>query len=116
MTNDNPALTAEVARAIAAVQAALQANIDTVTGNLAAEAAREIYAEAGLQGQISGILSNADPAALDSLTEIVSHFNASNLLDLLITVVKSHTDLLNTLLEPDLPAPRRSCLNPLGLI
>ena len=62
MTNVNPALTAEVARAIAAVQA----NIDTVTGNLAAEAAREIYAEAGFQGQISGILSNADPTPFNT--------------------------------------------------
>lgn len=119
---ENRALTAEAAiqadvdqneadadAAIIAAQTALQSNIDTVTGNLSSEAARALGVEAGLQGQISGILSNADPAALDSLAEIVTYFNASdsnasNLLGLLITVVKSHSDLLNTLLEPDLPS------------
>jgi len=46
-----------------------------VSDNLA-EAQRAQTAEQGLQSQITNILSNSDPASLDSLSEIVSHFNA----------------------------------------
>jgi len=40
------------------------------------EKARAEAAEQGLQSQITNILSNTDPTALDSLSEIVSKFNA----------------------------------------
>ena len=46
-----------------------------VSDNLA-EAQRAQTAEAGLQSQITNILSNTDPSALDSLSEIVNRFTA----------------------------------------
>ena len=45
---------------------------------VAAEKTRAEAAEASLQAQISNILSNADPAALDSLSEIVAAFQAAD--------------------------------------
>ena len=57
-------------RALAAEQA-LQNSIN-------AETTRATNAEAGLQGQINDILSNTDPAALDSLTEIVEAFQSAD--------------------------------------
>ena len=41
---------------------------------LSAEAARATSAEAGLQSQINNVLSNVDPVALDSLSEVVAAF------------------------------------------
>jgi hypothetical protein len=85
---------------------ALQSQIDTLSssssGSVAAEEARAMAAEAalssridvleddpttktyvdgqisGVQSQINGILSNVDPAALDSFTEVVTAFQAAD--------------------------------------
>ena len=42
------------------------------------EETRALAAEAGLQAQITNILSNTDPAALDSLAEILSHISTED--------------------------------------
>ena len=64
-------LTAEVNRATAAE--------NTLTTNILAEETARIVADTNLQNQIDFIVSNIDPVALDSLTEIVSAFqNADN--------------------------------------
>ena len=82
------AIAAEEARALAA-EGVLDAAIDAeevramaaegvIAGNLADEIARAIAAEGGLQTQIDNVLSNVDPTALDSLTEIVAAFQAAD--------------------------------------
>ena len=60
----------EILRATTA-ETVLQDNID-------AEEVRATAAEANLQTQVNFITSNTDPAALDSLTEIVSAFQSSD--------------------------------------
>ena len=64
------------------------------------EKARAETAEQGLQSQITSILSNTDPASLDSLSEIVSKFNAdgvtyANRLTALESVVQALVEQLN---------------------
>lgn len=97
------------AAALSAAETALQTSIDGNSAALTAEVARATAAEAGLQSQLTDIVSNVDPAALDSLSEVVSHFNAadsnaSNLLGLLITRVTAIQSVIDTLVDPDLPA------------
>jgi hypothetical protein len=81
-------IAAEEARALAA-EAALQADLSAETvariagdaalaADLAAETARATAEEANLQSQINNIISNVDPAALDSLTEIVDAFQGAD--------------------------------------
>ena len=48
------------------------------TAEVAAETSARIAADANLQSQVDFITSNTDPAALDSLTEIVSAFQSSD--------------------------------------
>ena len=63
-------LDAEAARALAA-EALVQTNLD-------AEAVTARAAEVFLGGRIDDVLSNTDPAALDSMTEIVAAFQAED--------------------------------------
>jgi hypothetical protein len=63
-------VTAEETRALAAEAA--------IASDLAAEVIRATGAEGGLQTQIDFITSNVDPAAIDSLTEIVAEFQAAD--------------------------------------
>ena len=44
-----------------------------------AESVRALAAEQGLQNQITNVLSNTDPAALDSLSELLAKMTADNL-------------------------------------
>ena len=62
-TNQSTALAAEASARAAAVSA---------------EETRALAAEASLQSQITNILSNTDPAALDSLAEILSHISTED--------------------------------------
>jgi hypothetical protein len=73
----------------AAADASLQSQIDTLSGSsgsslasleaaIDAEEAARIAADAALQSQIDNVLSNVDGSALDSLTEIVSAFQAAD--------------------------------------
>ena len=66
----NAALAAETTRALQAEKVVTQAISDE------ADAARA--AELGLSNQIADIISNVDPAALDSLTEVVGAFQAAD--------------------------------------
>jgi len=83
------AILAEETRALAA-EGVLQGNID-------AEEAARISGDAGLQAQINDILSNTDPAALDSLSEIVAAFQSadSDLNDAITAALGTHTSELN---------------------
>lgn len=78
------AITAEQTRALAAEGANASA--------IAAEEARALGVEAGLQTSINNILSNVDPVALDSLTEIVTAFQAadSDLNNAITTLTTDH--------------------------
>ena len=70
-------LTTEVTRATG-VEAGLQTQVTANATAIAAEETRATGVEAGLQTQINDIISNTDPAALDSLTEIVAAFQSAD--------------------------------------
>lgn len=72
-------------------EALSRANADAIiTGNLNNEIANRIAAEASINAKINFIESNIDPAALDSLTEIVTAFqNADNNLSNTISALAS---------------------------
>ena len=109
-------VTAEITRASTAEQS-LQSSIDsldtdykaadtTLEGLITAEAstraaavsgeeARAIAAEQGLQQQISSILSNVDPALIDSISELLAHVNAADasLIAQIAQLQSDHDDL-----------------------
>lgn len=62
----------------ASADTTLQSNIDVEKGRITQEISDRTSADASLQTQINNILSNTDPAALDSLTEVVSAFEAAD--------------------------------------
>lgn len=75
------AITAEVARATAAEQAnadAIAAETTRATGVEAQLRTDFEAADTNLQTQINNIISNVDPVALDSLTEIVNAFQSAD--------------------------------------
>jgi hypothetical protein len=59
-----------------ALEAADIADKDELQGNIDTETADRVSEVARLDGRIDNALSNVDPAALDSLSEIVDKFNA----------------------------------------
>ena len=62
----------------AAQSTALAAEIADRQSAVSAEATARASDVAGLQSQITNILSNADPAAIDSLAEILSHLTSED--------------------------------------
>ena len=60
------------------LQAAVSAEESARISAVSSEQAARIAGDSSLQSQITNILSNIDPAALDSLTEIVSAFEAAD--------------------------------------
>ena len=110
------AAAAEVSRASQA-EASLQAAIDAVDASykaadvvltdavaaeasaraaaVSAEESRAVAAEASLQQQISSILSNVDPALIDSISELLAHVNAAdqNLIQTIAQLQSDHDDL-----------------------
>jgi len=76
ITARSDAVTAEAAARLSADNA-LGVRCDGLVAGAAAEVARAQAAEEKLSERISFIASNLDPVALDSLTELVSHFNAN---------------------------------------
>jgi len=87
----------------------LQSNIDgeafaregadnTLQSNIDSEESSRIAGDASLQSQINDIISNVDPLALDSLSEIVSAFQEadSDLNDAITSVLGTHTSELAT--------------------
>ena len=75
---------------------ALQALIDALTSDIVLESSTRQAADENLQQQINNIISNIDPSALDSLTEIVEAFqNAdSDLQDAINAALGTHTSEL----------------------
>jgi hypothetical protein len=110
------AASAEVTRASQA-EAALQTAIDGVDSDykaadqvltdavaaeassraaaISAEESRALAAEQSLQQQISSILSNVDPALIDSISELLAHVNAAdqNLIQSIAQLQSDHDDL-----------------------
>lgn len=80
----------------AAVQAALDAYKVSNDAAVAAEALARGNADTALGGRIDDVLSNLDPAALDSLTEIVAAMNSgdSDLQAAITTALGTHTSEL----------------------
>jgi len=75
------AVAAEATRAAAAEAVNAAAVVSEATARTSAdtaEAAARAAADAALQSQITNILSNTDPAALDSLSELLSHINSAD--------------------------------------
>ena len=62
----------------AASDAAIAQEVQDRTAAVASEAAARAAAIQGVQNQISSILSNNDPAAIDSLTELVAAYQAGD--------------------------------------
>ena len=62
---------------------------------MSAESSARVSAVASLQGQLSNILSNSDPAQIDSLSEVVNALNAGDgtLTSALATLQSSFDDL-----------------------
>lgn len=92
VSETNRATAAEVA-----IQADVDANEVTSTANILAEQNRASAAEVALGGRIDDVISNTDPAALDSLSEIVTQFqsNDSTLSSAITSALGTHTSELN---------------------
>jgi len=92
------AVQAEETRAMG-VEAVNAAAVVTEAGEraaaVAAETARAQAAEASLQTQISSLLSNVDPALIDSISELLAHVNTAdqNLIASIATLQTAHDDL-----------------------
>jgi hypothetical protein len=76
VTARSDAVTAEAAARLSADNA-LGVRCDGLVAGAAAEVARATAAEGKLSDRIDFITSNVNPSALDSLTELISHFNAN---------------------------------------
>jgi len=89
-TTDRAAIRSEMAAnetardaSVETIRAALQADVDQNESDadaaIASEASTARAAEVALGARIDSVLSNADPAALDSLAEVVAAFQAADL-------------------------------------
>jgi len=83
------------ASAIAAETLRAQTAESGISSDLAAEVSRAQGAEAALQSSIDFVKQNTDPAALDSLTEIVAAFQAAD--GSITSVVSSNTTRISAL-------------------
>ena len=75
-----------------------QAVVDEASARAAAVTAEQVRAEAAeasLQTQISSILSNVDPALIDSISELLSHVNSADasLIASIAALQAEHDDL-----------------------
>ena len=92
------AISNEEARALAAEAvnaAAVVSEASSRAAAVSAEETRALAAEASLQQQISSVLSNVDPALIDSISELLAHVNAAdqNLIQSLAQLQSDHDDL-----------------------
>lgn len=88
----------EETRALAAEGVNAQAVVDEASARasaVSAEQARAEAAEQSLQTQISSLLSNVDPALIDSISELLSHVNAQDqtLIQSIASLQSDHDDL-----------------------
>lgn len=81
-----------------AIEQSVQVQSDKQAQDLLDTVAARDAAIANLQSQISNVISNTDPASLDSLAEIVSNFNAdgANYAQRLHAIESTLNDLLNS--------------------
>ena len=92
------AVSDEETRALAA-EAQLSADIAAESASrsaaVTAEQSRAEAAEASLQQQISSVLSNVDPALIDSISELLAHVNAAdqNLIQSIAQLQSDHDEL-----------------------
>ncbi len=84
--------------AVSAEESARQSADTALQANIDAEAASRAAEDAALGARIDDIVSNTDPAALDSMTEIVAAFQAedNNLDNAITTLAANQTSALNT--------------------
>ena len=77
------------------LQAAVTQEASDRAAAVSTETARAEAAEQGLQQQISSILSNVDPALIDSISELLSHVNAAdqNLIQTIANLQSDHDAL-----------------------
>ena len=92
------AISNEEGRAMAAEAvnaAAVVAEASSRAAAISAEETRALAAEASLQQQISSVLSNVDPALIDSISELLAHVNSAdqNLIQSLAQLQSDHDDL-----------------------
>ncbi len=92
------AIAAEETRATAAEAANAQAVVDEASARataLATETARAQAAEQANAQAISQLLSNVDPALIDSISELLAHVNAADasLISTIATLQSEHDDL-----------------------
>ncbi len=75
--------------------ASVTAEASTRAASVSAEQARAEGVESGLQTQISSLLSNVDPALVDSISELLSHVNTADasLISTIATLQAEHDDL-----------------------
>ena len=75
--------------------AAVAAEASSRSAAISAEESRALAAEQSLQQQISSILSNVDPALIDSISELLAHVNAAdqNLIQSIAQLQSDHDDL-----------------------
>ena len=96
LTNQISAQGVSDAAARAAIQADVDQNESDADAAILGEKTRAEAAEVALGGRIDDVLSNTDPAALDSLTEVVSAFQAAdgNLSSAITAALGTHTSEL----------------------
>ena len=92
------AIAAEETRALAAEAALAQDVVDEASARATAIAAETVRAQAAEQANaqaISQLLSNVDPALIDSISELLSHVNAADasLISTIATLQAGHDDL-----------------------
>ena len=78
-----------------ALEASVTQEVSDRAAAVSAEQSRAEAAEAQLQQQISSVLSNVDPALIDSISELLAHVNAAdqNLIQSIATLQAEHDDL-----------------------
>jgi hypothetical protein len=78
LKNESNTLSASISWETSSRQSALSVETSARESAISAEASARIAGDQSLQSQINNVLSNIDPAALDSLTEIVSAFQSAD--------------------------------------
>ena len=78
LTGNDTSLAVAIAAEVSRAQAAEASEAADRAAAVAAETSRATAAEASLNSKIDGVISNVDPATLDSLSEVVAAFQAAD--------------------------------------
>ena len=95
LQNAIDALDSDYKAADTVLQTAISDESAARSAAVAAEEARALNAEQSLQQQISSILSNVDPALIDSISELLAHVNSADqsLIQSIAQLQSDHDDL-----------------------